>query len=429
MANCDHLQHHQHRTYQHVRTYPFVEGIERQVHRTVSIRTRPTNGNLAKCSPQRYSPLFQLPAELRSTIFEFVCRPYEDSECRYDEGSGNAQFYRPEHEARHITCTSLLSTCRLVWLEANHLPLQLADHSFFFRDSMRPRYLNGINWSEDKRLESTLYHEFKHDSSKSRANAVILDFLTGLTVNNRENLKHIHLYAGKCWLSDFSGYQRSGSKYVQMLSIAGVCPEILTITVRSSDWLGWDGRPAPVQFDVNDWWVDNILKWPALPRLREIRLELEVDERKGESRVPQLEATVRDLRGKFALVRRVDHFGTPVSVRLELAEVASPARVWSGWALSPLSRDGMQRNCTHAVYFVKTLVWKIKSEDDVTNDPANACNTSQQAYYPGPRLPKLSVDGSYHMGNGLWVYPADPSVFIRLEKEWQERGSLLQFVR
>jgi hypothetical protein len=245
-------------------------------------------------------------------------------------------------------------------------------------------------------------------------------FLTGLTVNNRENLKHIHLYAETGWLEEYSG-----SKCVQALNIAGVSPEILTITVRGSDWLGWEIYQSPLR--MNDKWLEKILKWPALPRLWEIRLELEVGERKGERRVPQLEALVTDLREMFAVVRRVDHFGTPVSVVLDDAGGASPPRTWNGYALSP-GHDGAQGCWEDALYTMKTLVWKVTPEEEVADNPATVCSVSHQPYNQNLNLPRVNVDGSFNLGTGLWASPPDPALSSRIEKEWQERGSLLKFV-
>ena len=134
------------------RYYPLVEDIERKCARTVTIETVLNYENLARCNPQHQSPLFKLPAELRSMIFYFTCLPYDHEEDKYKE---EEFYYRPEHQARHITSTSLLLTCRRAWLEANHLPLQLGDHSFWFRDpGRRPKYLDRINTNEEKRLES-----------------------------------------------------------------------------------------------------------------------------------------------------------------------------------------------------------------------------------------------------------------------------------
>jgi hypothetical protein len=190
--------------------------------------------------------------------------------------------------------------------------------------------------------------------------------------------------------------------------------------------MGWEMHRSPLR--MNDRWLENLLKWPALPRLREIRLELEVGERKGERRVPELDAIVRDLREKFAVVRRVDHFGTPVCVVLDDAGGAPSPRTWNGYALSP-GHDGAQGGRERAVYTIMTLVWKIQPEEEDTSDPATACNAWQQTHYPGLKLPKVSVEGSYNVGHGLWVFPADPAVFSRLEKEWEGRGSLLEFLR
>ena len=112
-----------------------------------------------------------------------------------------------------------------------------------------------------------------------------------MTFNSRENFTHIHLYGETSWLEEHRYH--SDYRCVQGLNVAGVCPEILSITVRGSDWTGWEFQQTLLQ--MNDYWIENVLKWPALPRLREIRLELEVGERKGERRVPDSEAIVRDL--------------------------------------------------------------------------------------------------------------------------------------
>ena len=136
------------------RTFPIVESIEAIARRSVSIETRLNDNNLAKCNLQEQSPLFKLPAELRNLIFEYACLPYDTLEDKYNDTNF---YYRPEHQARHLTSYSILLTCRRAWLEANHLPMQFGDHTFWFRDpGRRPQYLDSIHWSEGHRMDRTL---------------------------------------------------------------------------------------------------------------------------------------------------------------------------------------------------------------------------------------------------------------------------------
>ena len=140
------------------RTFPTIESIETLAKRTVSIETLLSDANLAKCHPQEQSPLFRLPAELRNTIIEYTCTPYDDPENKYDD---TEYYYRPEHQARQLISYSILLTCRRAWLEANHLPMRYAVHTFWFRDSdRRPKYLDRINPKEGNRMDRMCFHIF-----------------------------------------------------------------------------------------------------------------------------------------------------------------------------------------------------------------------------------------------------------------------------
>ena len=114
--------------------YPLVRDIEERSGRTVSIETELTEENLAKCILQFQSPLFRLPAEVRNTIFEYTCQPYHNDNPPFN---GDDYYYRPESRVRQMTSTSLVRTCRRAWLEANHLPLEIGDHTFWFTASDR----------------------------------------------------------------------------------------------------------------------------------------------------------------------------------------------------------------------------------------------------------------------------------------------------
>ena len=134
------------------RSFPLIEYTETLTKLPVSIATQLTVDNLAKCHLQEQSPLFKVAAELRNLIFEYATQPYDDPESHYNSTD---LYYRPEHRARHITSCSLLLSYRRVWLEANHLPMQQADHAFWFKDypQRRPKYLDKINDNEGNRLD------------------------------------------------------------------------------------------------------------------------------------------------------------------------------------------------------------------------------------------------------------------------------------
>ncbi|KAF2171101.1 hypothetical protein M409DRAFT_19072 [Zasmidium cellare ATCC 36951] len=98
-----------------------VRVIHAQTGRTVSIATTTTPENLLKCHPQDQSPLFKLPAEIRTLIFTYALTPdpWTDS---FDAQLGHptGRFY-----------TQILQTCRLIWLEANTYLLDNAAPEFF----------------------------------------------------------------------------------------------------------------------------------------------------------------------------------------------------------------------------------------------------------------------------------------------------------
>ena len=106
-----------------------VERIERQTGKHIGIETSLNDDSLSKCNPQTGSPLFGLPMEIRTLIFEFAATQSNELE-RYEE---TAYYHRPGHVARHRTYTAFLLTCRRLWLEANELPMRIAEHSFWFQ--------------------------------------------------------------------------------------------------------------------------------------------------------------------------------------------------------------------------------------------------------------------------------------------------------
>lgn len=127
---------------------PRMRSIETQTSPKLSIETLPTPANLALCNSQSQSPLFgTLPPEIRNYIFSLALLQYEDLANFYEK---NALWYRPGHRARRIVSTSLLLTCRLVWLEANHWPMTQAVHCFWYHEGNRP------DWAQESRVDDEL---------------------------------------------------------------------------------------------------------------------------------------------------------------------------------------------------------------------------------------------------------------------------------
>jgi hypothetical protein len=248
----------------------------------------------------------------------------------------------------------------------------------------------------------------------NRANVFVQDFLHALTINNCIDFKQIHFYAHMMWL-EASG----GSKCVQNLNVTGVCPEIFTLTIRYSDWWWWEYGQ---RLRLDEKWLENILKWPALPRLREIRLELEVPEPK----LSELQSIEEDLRDKFTVVERTDHYGTPAILLIDGCEEPSPIRKWSGMA--PAKGQNTHGEEVLTTFVIKTLVWTVNLEEPNGRSPAKErVAASQSTHNPGPQLPVLSIERPDSSNAKISRSETDKETSSRLEQKWCEQGSLLKF--
>lgn len=109
----------------------------------LSIETRPTPESLASCNTQSQSPLFStLPSEIRTYIFSLALLQYEDLSNIYPEYD---YCYRPGYRAWRIVSTSLLQTCRLVWLEANQWSMAQATHYFWYDEDRQPDWARTLS--------------------------------------------------------------------------------------------------------------------------------------------------------------------------------------------------------------------------------------------------------------------------------------------
>ena len=156
------------------RSKPWIDDIERKTKQSLSIKTALTDETLSKCNSQWQSPLYQLPKEIRDLIFLFASTQSPDPRHQYKP---TAYYYRPGHTARLKTHTSLLLTCRRIWLEANHLPMQQAEHAFWLQ---RGYY----DVEADKRWPLNVRRE-QHRYQNT---------LRSMTKANLSNLNYVHLF-------------------------------------------------------------------------------------------------------------------------------------------------------------------------------------------------------------------------------------------
>lgn len=239
-------------------------------------------------------------------------------------------------------------------------------------------------------------------------------FIRTLTINSRKNLDHIQIFGQMYWLE--------GSLYLGLpllLGSFGACPKRLTITIRHSDWWHWEmGLPL----ELKDAWIQKILNWQALPRLREICVEFET----LESHMSELRPILDKLRGKFAKNERLDHFGDRVFV--ELAP-SPPERTWSGSTELGRWKHALYADLEKLDYRIVTLVWTVRpagskdAEEHIEMDGDCASMT----HISGPELPVLSIDRPSKEDVGSTLSQMDALATEQKIAEWREQGSLLKF--
>ena len=283
-----------------------VESIERETGHQVALETSLSEYNLAKCNQQSQCPLFQLPKELRDMILEYASSQSEDLKRRYEETSF---YYRPGHTARLKTYTSLLFTCRRVWLEANSLPMKLAEHSFWFQRG--PYDGDGdTGWAMNVRREHNRYDQF----------------LRRLTTSNLQNLTYIHVFMQMFQTQQFDSPRRMELFIWDHYLKLGLKPKVFHVTIRQSDWWNWE-IDQPLSFDER--WVQSILDAPQLGGSETFKLELETLASKKDQLDPIVERLKR-LEGNPTTVDPTDD----ANIQQNRFVFNAPPKAWE-WTRSP----------------------------------------------------------------------------------------------
>ena len=219
--------------------------IETKTKKSLTIETSPTTENISKCNQQLQSPLFgTLPAEIRNHIFSLALLQYEDLTQPYPE---NDFCYRPGHRARRILSTELLLTCRRIWLEANHWPMEQAVHSFWFDHNRRPSWTSRNAWNDDVRF---------------------IRFMDNFSSKSSLRIKHIQVSAQMYW---FEG-SLVHSDIWDCLNNKSLNLDTFTLTIKHTDWWNWESD-SPLRFKEDR--IRALLRTTGASRIAVFRLELE----------------------------------------------------------------------------------------------------------------------------------------------------------
>ncbi|CRG83610.1 CRAL-TRIO domain-containing protein C3H8,02 [Talaromyces islandicus] len=279
----------------------------------------PAGSLQSNAHPQIQSPLFALPAEIRSLIFTYALTDYEDTTLNsYDT---NTYWYRPGYAARRRTATELLRVCKRVFQETWFLPFALAEHSFYLT---LPHRAPATHITVD-RMRGYL--------------ETLRDFALSQDGMEMPQILHVRVFAQLWALEDPARLQ-------ELLSLAGFEPRVVTITLRYTDFWYWE-EEIPLHIDAR--WV-NTVKFPR--SVAAIKMDFEmIDRRKTEIDF------ITDVAVQKWTFRREDG----------VVFVASPQDVmtsrWTGsstWGNRRWIRDESRPN--EIDYYVKTVTWKPAPE-------------------------------------------------------------------
>jgi hypothetical protein len=178
--------------------------------------------------PQNQSALFNaIPAEVRNRIFSIALTAYDDKSKRYQPRNW---FYRPDWHFHRKISTTVLGTCKRIYLESHLLPLALNSHTFWVRAGRGP----------PSHYFASAYktpHLSDHDSflGSWRACENFRAFFNNLTAEQRGAVGELHFF-----------FQQSELERVRFSppldpdSCRPIAAKRLKVTMRHQDWHRWD---------------------------------------------------------------------------------------------------------------------------------------------------------------------------------------------
>ena len=193
----------------------------------------------------------------------------------------------------------------------------------------------------------------------------------------------------------------------------GACPSVISILVRGTETEDLTHRISRTQrrhgildghrYAGGESWFEELLSWTASPRLRQIRLELESEERT----FSKVEHAVETMKERCQTVIREDSEGNVVTLELDHS---AENRMWeleSGPDPLPQSASTTKR------LNIATLVWNVVPAKRVRDKETRR----RRASYPLHKFSCPSDD----------PYTSPFAWREQYRKEWEANGSLLEF--
>jgi hypothetical protein len=177
---------------------------------------------------QMQSPLFSaIPAETRNRIFSIALTAYDDKSKPYHPQNW---FYRPDWHFHRKISTTLLRTCKRVYLECHLLPLALNSHTFWAGPARAPpaEYFPGA-------YKKPLLSGLGRLLSNWAASENFRGFFNKLTAEQRAAVGELHFFFQQCYLEAVRF-----SPPLDPDSGRPVAARKLKITIRHQDWYWWE---------------------------------------------------------------------------------------------------------------------------------------------------------------------------------------------
>jgi hypothetical protein len=178
--------------------------------------------------PQNQSTLFSaIPAEVRNRIFSIALTAYDDKSKPYQPRNW---FYRPDWHFHRKISTTLLRTCKLIYLECHLLPLALNSHTFWIGAARGPppHYFASA-------YQAPLLFHLDSFLRSWHASENFQGFFNSLTAEQRDAVGELHFFFQQ---SDLEGVRFSPP--LDPDSCRPIAAKKLKITMRHQDWYWWE---------------------------------------------------------------------------------------------------------------------------------------------------------------------------------------------